>query len=308
MNSLTGNTNPSKQFDPKVYIGKEIGNITLMSVLGQGAMGAVFIGYQKSLKRKVAVKIYPKSLSESGKMRLRLRDEAETVAVLNHPNIVPVFDMGETEDLFYITMQLIEGEDLREIILRQQLHPVPSRRVIPLQTCLQIMIHTTDALTYAHGEGVIHRDIKPANIMVDNRNNRTYLADFGIASSVLTEETPSDVVLGTPLYISPEQVWGKCFDNRTDIYSAGIVLFELILGKLPLSTRSLEEIMKIKLYNPETLFTLSPSAASSLIDKDLEKIILNATEPDPENRYFSCSVFHKDLVAYYERVFPDHKR
>lgn len=308
MNNLTGNKNRLKQFDPSVHIGKEIGNITLMSVLGQGAMGAVFIGFQKSLKRKVAVKIYPKSLSESGTMRLRLRDEAETVAVLNHPNIVPVFDMGETEDLLYIIMQIIEGEDLRTFIQRHQLHPVQSRRVIPLQTCLQIMIQVLDALTYAHEEGVIHRDIKPANIMIDSRSNRTYLADFGIASSVLTEETPSDVILGTPLYISPEQVWGKCFDNRADIYSAGIVLFELILGKLPLSTRSLEEIMKIKLYNPETIFTCSPSAASSSIDKDLENIILQATAPDPENRYFNCRGFHKDLVAYYERTFPDHKK
>jgi serine/threonine-protein kinase len=205
-------------------------------------------------------------------------------------------------------MQLIDGEDLRTFIHRHQLHPVPSRRVIPLQTSLQIMIQVLDALAYAHEEGVIHRDIKPANIMIDNHSSRTYLADFGIASSVLTEKTPSDVILGTPLYISPEQAWGKSIDNRADIYSAGIVLFELLLGILPLSTRSLDEIIKIKLYNPEKLFTSSPSSASSSIDKDLENIILQATAAEIDDRYFNCTVFHKDLVSYYERAFPEHKK
>lgn len=205
-------------------------------------------------------------------------------------------------------MQLIEGEDLRTFIHRHQLHPVPSRRVIPLQICLQTMIQVLDALAYAHKEGVVHRDIKPANIMIDSHSNRIYLADFGIASSLLTEEISSDVILGTPLYISPEQAWGKSIDNRADIYSAGIVLFELILGKLPLSARSLDEIIKIKLYNPETLFTSTPSAASSSIDHDLENIILHATAAELDDRYFNCTAFHDDLVSYYERVFPDHKK
>ena len=307
MSNLQEIQRPSERFNPQIFIGKEIGNITLVSVLGQGAMGAVFVGYQKSLKRNVAVKVYPKALSESGTMRLRLRDEAETVAVLIHSNIVPVFDMGETDDLLFIIMQLIEGEDLRTYIQRLQLNPLPSRRAIPLQTCLQIMMQILDALAYAHEEGVIHRDIKPANIIIDNRNRRPYLADFGIASSTLSENTLSDVVLGTPLYISPEQMWGKLIDLRSDIYSAGIVLFELILGKLPLSKRSLDEIVKIKMYNPESLFTCTPSVASGSIDKDLENIILQATASDPNSRYCNCNLFRDDLVSYYERHFPDNK-
>lgn len=299
--------NPGSHFEPRDYIGKDIGNITIMSVLGRGAMGAVFVGFQKSLKRKVAVKIYPKATPESGKMRLRFRDEAETVAVLNHPNIVTVFDMGETEDLLYIIMQMIEGEDVRSFLHRQQLHPVPTKRIIPLQICLQIMIPVIDALAYAHEEGVIHRDIKPANILIESRSNRTYLADFGIARTALTEEGQSNIIMGTPLYISPEQVWGRCVDSRTDIYSAGIVLYELITGKLPIKKMSVDDILSVKMHAPDLLFICSPSEASASIDADLERIILRATAANQDERYVTCKGFHRDLVSYYERKFTDAK-
>lgn len=305
METSSQNSRPENQFDAESFIGKEIGNITLVSLLGRGAMGGVFIGYQKSIKRKVAVKIYPRKSPESGKMRFRFRDEAEIVAVLNHPNIVPVFDMGENDEVLYIIMQLIEGEDLRSFLRKHQLHPVPAKRIIPLQICLQIMIRILDALSYAHTEGVIHRDIKPANILFDERNNRPFLADFGIASGTLTHDAQPDTILGTPLYIAPEQVWGKEIDNRADLYSAGVVLFELIAGKLPMNKMSLEEVLKIKMYDPDSLFTCTPSAASKQIDQNLERIILNAIAPDPENRYFNCKKFHDELVTYSERVFPE---
>ena len=305
MPNVLENNSAHNLFDPNVFIGKEIGNITLISLLGRGAMGAVFIGYQKSLKRKVAVKIFPKLSPESMKMRLRFRDEAETVAVLNHPNIVPVFDMGANDELIYIIMQLIDGEDLRSLLKRHLLHPVASKRLLPLQSSLSIMIHILDALSYAHEEGVIHRDIKPANIIMDNRSNRPYLADFGIAQSTLSEKKQTNIILGTPLYISPEQVCGSDVNNRSDIYSSGVVLFELIAGKLPLSTKSLEEILKIKMYNPDSLFSCSPSAASPLIDNDLEAIIKKAIASNIEDRYLTSRKFHDDLVAYYKQVFPE---
>jgi serine/threonine-protein kinase len=296
---------PLSSFDPKLYLGKDIGNITIMSVLGRGAMGAVFIGFQKSLKRKVAVKIYPKSSPESSKMRLRFRDEAETVAVLNHPNIVPVFDMGETDELLYIIMQLIDGEDLRAFLHRQMLHPVVSKRTIPLQTCLQIMTHIIDALSYAHDENVIHRDIKPANILLDSRSRRPYLADFGIARSALSETGPSNIIMGTPLYISPEQVWGHNVDNRSDIYSTGIVLYELIVGKLPVKKMSVDIMLAIKMNEPERMFQCSPSEASPVIDSDLEDIILTAIKPEIDERYQSCKELYNDLVTYYNKHFAD---
>ncbi len=297
----------SIKFDPKIHIGREIGNITLMSLLGQGAMGAVYIGFQKSLKRKVAVKIFPKASPNNSTMRLRFRDEAETVAVLNHPNIISVFDMGESQEYLYIIMQYIDGEDLRSFIHRHLLHPVPSKRLLPMQFCLQLLIQLLDALAYAHEEGVIHRDIKPANIILENRNNRPYLADFGIARSALSEDSKSNIILGTPLYISPEQVWNSDVDRRSDIYSTGIVLFELITGKLPLSKSTLDEVLKIKMYEPENLFNRTPSETSPLIDTELERIILKSIAPIPDDRYPDCNAFRKDLSSYYERAFPDVK-
>ena len=287
-----------KQFDPAEYIGKVFGNITLLSMIGKGAMGAVFIGFQQSLKRKVAVKIFPKVFSESSTMRLRFRDEAETVAVLNHPNIIPVFDMGETDDLLFIIMQLVEGEDLRTFIHRHQLHPVPSRRGITVQNGLQIMIPILDALAFAHSEGVIHRDIKPANILIDSRQTRPFLADFGIASTQHSDNDTSDTILGTPLYIAPEQVWGHRVDARADIYSAGIVLFELIAGKLPLSKTSLNDVIRLKMYDPEQFFSCSPSDACDKIDSELEEIILKATAPERDKRYSNCVSFLDELKIY----------
>jgi len=287
-----------KQFEPAAFIGKEFGNITLMSMIGKGAMGAVFIGFQKSLKRKVAVKLFPKALPESATMKLRFRDEAETVAVLNHPNIVPVYDMGNTEDFLYIVMQLIEGEDLRTYIQRHQLHPVPSKRGVPLMAGLSLMLPLLDALRFAHEDGVIHRDIKPANIIIDTKQNRPFLADFGIASTQHSENDATDTILGTPLYIAPEQTWGHHIDQRADIYSTGLVLYELIAGKLPLSKRTLAEVIRLKMYSPELLFTCTPSAASPQIDKPLEEIILHAIEPEVGKRYQSCAPFLEELTAY----------
>jgi len=287
-----------KQFEPAAFIGKEFGNITLMSMIGKGAMGAVFIGFQKSLKRKVAVKLFPKALPESTTMKLRFRDEAETVAVLNHPNIIPVYDMGETEDLLYIIMQLIEGEDLRAFIHRHQLHPVPSKRVVPLKTGLTLMLPILDALRFAHNDGVIHRDIKPANVIIDTKQNRPFLADFGIASTQHSENDTTDTILGTPLYIAPEQAWGHHVDNRADIYSAGLVLYELAAGKLPLSKKTLAEVIRLKMYSPELLFSCSPSAANPQIDKTLEDIILRAIEPEVDKRYQNCTIFIDELTAY----------
>jgi serine/threonine protein kinase len=287
-----------KQFEPAGFIGKEFGNITLMNMIGKGAMGAVFIGFQKSLKRKVAVKLFPKALPESTTMKLRFRDEAETVAILNHPNIIPVYDMGDTEDFLYIVMQLIEGEDLRTYIQRHLLHPVPAKRGVPLITGLSLMLPILDALRFAHDEGVIHRDIKPANIIIDTKQNRPFLADFGIASTQHSENDATDTILGTPLYIAPEQTWGHHIDQRADIYSTGLVLYELIAGKLPLSKRTLAEVIRLKMYSPEMLFTCTPSAASPQIDKPLEDIILHAIEPEVGKRYQSCATFLEDLTEY----------
>ena len=241
-------------FDTKIYIGREINNITLMELLGRGAMGAVFVGFQKSLKRKVAVKLFPKQTEGAGNYRVHFREEAEIVSVLNHPNIVQIIDMGETSEFLYIVMQLVIGEDLRTMIHRHQLNPIPVRRQIDLQKVLEIMLPVLDALAYAHEEGVVHQDIKPGNILIEERTGRAFLADFGIARSAMNEDSEdASVIMGTPLYIAPEQICDETADPRSDIYAAGTVLFEAIAGKLPFQKTTIEALLSLKMNNPETL-------------------------------------------------------
>lgn len=300
---MAGIVEHSPKFDAKVFIGREINSITLMELIGRGAMGAVFVGYQKSLKRKVAMKIFPKRTEEGGNYRIMFREEAETVAVLNHPNIVTVFDMGETDEFLFITMQLITGEDLRTMIRRHQLHPVPARRLIDLHTVLQLIVPVIDALAFAHEEGVIHQDIKPGNILIEERSMRPYLADFGIARSEMNEKFDSNMIMGTPLYIAPELIREEEVDPRSDIYSAGIVLYEAIAGKLPFKSKTVEELLSLKMKNPEALFTASPSEFCGAIDRELESIILKAISVNKEERYKTCRAFHTQLIHYQKQRF-----
>ena len=285
-------------FDPRAYIGQEIGNITLVEFIGKGSMGAVYVGYQRTLKRKVAIKIFPKFVNVQQNISLQFREEAEIVAGLNHPNIVTVFDMGDTPDLLFISMQLITGEDLRTIIRKHALHPVPARRSIGIEKVLSFLLPVLDALSYAHDEGVVHQDIKPGNILIEERAQRPYLADFGIARSAINTEEEASMIAGTPLYIAPEQISETTPDHRADIYSAGTVLFEAIAGKLPFQKTSVEALLHIKVNTPDNLYSLTPSQASPLIDTALETIILKAIAPKREDRYQSCREFYDDLVTY----------
>ncbi len=293
-----------RQFDLKRYVGKEINNIILMEPIGQGAMGAVFVGYQKSLKRKVAVKLFPRQIEGAADYSVNFRDEAEIVAGLNHPNIVQIFDMGETSEYLYIIMQLVVGEDLRIMIQRHQLNPIPVRRRIDLNKVLGIMLPVLDALSYAHEEGVIHQDIKPANILIEEKSGRPFLADFGIARSALNEDRDgASVIMGTPLYIAPEQICEEKTDQRADIYSAGTVLFEAIAGKLPFKTTTVEALLNLKMNNPEALYSMTPSQCCPDIDSELEKIILKAIDPNKERRYQTCRSFYLNLSLYMKNRF-----
>jgi eukaryotic-like serine/threonine-protein kinase len=294
----------SHAVDPRTFIGKEINNIILMELIGKGAMGAVFVGYQKSLKRKVAVKVFPKTpAGQQGTFTIHFQDEAEIVAVLNHPNIVTVFDMGETDELLFIAMQLVIGEDLRSMIQRHQLNPIPSRRLIDLQQVFSIMLPILNALSYAHEEGVIHQDIKPGNILIEEKTKRPFLADFGIARSALNEECGSNMIMGTPLYIAPEQINEEPLDPRSDIYSAGVVLYEAIAGKLPFKKTSVEELLSIKMNDPDALFTTPPSQFCPAIDAELEKIILKAIAHNKDDRYQTCYSFYQHLKLYNKKRF-----
>ncbi|MDA8415199.1 MAG: serine/threonine-protein kinase [Desulfobacteraceae bacterium] len=284
--------------DLSQYIGASIGTVTLVKLLGHGTMGAVFIGYQASLKRQVAVKILPKSLAGSTRAQQMFRDEAETVGILTHPNIVPVYEMGETGDFFFQVMQLVAGQDLRTIIVKARKHPVPTKRILPVPETIQYIGQILDALGYAHEEGVFHQDIKPANILIDDRFKRPLVADFGISRTVWAEYNSTHMVVGTPTYMSPEQAAGAEVDGRTDIYSVGVMLMEMTAGYLPTHKEPPGDMIKRKRAEPGSFFTARPSEINPSINRELEAIILKAIAADPQNRFGDCPQFKARLDAY----------
>ncbi|MCE1227065.1 MAG: serine/threonine protein kinase [Geobacteraceae bacterium] len=280
------------------YVGTNIGTVTLVKLLGQGSMGAVFVGYQTTLKRQVAVKILPKALANSPKAQKMFRDEAETIGILNHPNIVPVYEMGETDDFFFQIMQLIAGHDLRTLIVRARKHPVPTKRILPFSETIHYICQVLDALDYAHDEGVVHQDIKPANILIDDRFKRPIVADFGIARTVWAEYSASSSLFGTPLYISPEQAARSETDGRTDMYSVGVILMEMVAGLLPVRSEPPADMIQRKKTDPDSFFTARPSEVNPGIDRELESIICTATASLPANRFADCLEFKVELETY----------
>ena len=284
--------------DLSKYIGANIGTVTLVKLLGQGGMGAVFIGYQATLKRQVAVKILPKSIASTARAQQMFRDEAETIGILSHPNIVPVYEMGETGDFFFQVMQLVVGHDLKTIIAKVRKHPVPTKRILPMPETFRYICQILDALGYAHEEGVFHLDIKPANILIDDRFRRALVADFGIARTVWAEYSSKPVLFGTPVYMSPEQAACAAVDGRTDIYSVGVMLFEMTAGLLPTHKESVAELVKRKKTTPDTFFTARPSEINASVTSELESIIIKAIAVNPNDRFADCMEFKTVLETY----------
>jgi len=284
--------------DADKLIGREFAGVTLLSVHGRGHSGVVFVGFQKSLKRKIAVKLVPvDKLSAQSFL-----DEAEVIAVLNHPNIVTVFDVGEDAEYLFITMQLIDGSSLQSMIERGAKSPIPSKRSIPVTDVLRIMVKVLDALEYAHKQGVVHQDVKPGNILIESHSGRPFLVDFGIARTELTEDE-SKYVHGTPLYMAPEQAKGDVTDGRADIYAVGATMWEALAGKLPAPILPAVKLVAMKARSPEKFFRSLPSDDNPRIDAELEQIILKATAADKGFRYKDCRHFREAIERYAERKF-----
>ncbi len=284
--------------DWNLFIGRDLGTVTLIRELGRGVMGVVFIAYQKTLKRQVAVKVLVKKKATNDLARDLFRDEGEIVAILSHPNIIPIFEMGETDDCYFQVMQLVDGIDLRTMLRRQVNHPLPDKRLLPHSDAIGMCIQIADALGYAHEEGIVHQDVKPANILVENRLKRPLVADFGIARAFAGEYKSGGLIVGSPLYMAPEQATGKVTDGRADIYSLGVILFELVVGQLPIRLEEhSEQILERKKRMPETFFIAKPSDIVPTIDKNLEKIILKATASLASQRYLCCAEMIDDLKA-----------
>jgi len=279
-------------------VGSALGTCRIVKELGRGSMGIVFLGYQTTLKRPVAVKVLPKALVVDPVAGARFRQEAETAAILTHPHIIPIYEVGETEELYFMVMQLVKGMALSQVLERVRKHPVPSRRLLPLGEGIRILLQVLDGLSYAHEEEVVHRDIKPANILLEAKTRRVLLSDFGIAKELRGEDLDQGRALGTPLYMAPEQAMSKEVDGRADIYAVGVILFEMAVGTLPIYPEPVEKLRQRKVSEPLGMFSKRPSQCHPRVDGELEGIILKAMSLKPEDRFPNCEEFARALSEY----------
>ncbi len=272
------------------------GRYDLREELGRGAMGVVFHGFDPVIGRDVAVKTLRLSEAGTGLSREeligRFQTEARAAGLLTHPNIVVVFDAGEEEGLFYITMEFVEGRSLQSLIDANQSFPV--------SRVLKLMEQVCSALDFAHQHNVVHRDVKPANIML-TPEDIVKITDFGTAKILQFGTAQTAHVMGTPSYMSPEQVKGKPVDGRSDIFSLGVILYELMTGEKPFPGQNITTVI-YKIINEEPV---SPRSLDSSIHPGLSAVITRALAKDPANRYQSCHELLSALKNYHEMNSPD---
>jgi len=250
--------------------------------LGSGGMADVWLAEDQELGRRVAVKILHERYANDEQFVERFRREATHAAGLSHPNIVSIYDRGVSDGSYYIVMEYIEGRTLKELVVTRGPCPVP----VAISYTRQILA----ALRYAHKNGIIHRDIKPHNVLVD-REGQIKVADFGIARAGASEMTEAGSIVGTAQYLSPEQARGAPVDESSDLYSTGIVLYELLTGTVPFTGETPVEIaMKHLSQTPE-----APSARRPEIPRDLDLVVLRALAKEPSDRYRSAAELDRDL-------------
>jgi serine/threonine-protein kinase len=264
-----------------------LGKYEIKRALGRGAMGTVYEGWDPIIARRVAIKTVPlpdASDTEADEALARFRREAQAAGRLNHPNIVGVFDYGETNDLAYIVMEFVDGSPLKSVLDRQE------RFVLPAM--IRIMEDLLAGLQFSHERGVVHRDIKPANIMLTSAG-QAKIADFGIARIESSSMTLDGTVLGTPAYMSPEQFMGQVVDARTDVYSSGVLLYQLLTGERPFEGASMSAIMHKALnFEPP-----EPSRLSVTAPPSFDAVVRRAMAKRPEDRYPSALAFTEAIRA-----------
>jgi eukaryotic-like serine/threonine-protein kinase len=297
--------NSIASFDASQLIGMSVGGATLLHELGRGNMGLIFTAYQQSLKRQIAVKVLPKCMYTEESVCL-FTQEAEAAAGLSHPNIMPIYEVGETEGFRYFTMQLIDGLSLAALLRKLAKNVVPSRRILPIRTSLSIIKQVLEALSYAHKHGVIHRDIKPENILILAESHIPVIADFGISRIISSQADALQIPRGSPLYMAPEQILSNDADARADIYAVGVLLFRLLVKELPIkSYSSPEDLLKAKLTR-EGIFVNAPSQADPRLNPEMDVIIDAATAHDPMKRYSSCKDFLTALTGFERKFLRSH--
>jgi eukaryotic-like serine/threonine-protein kinase len=265
------------------------GRYRILRRLGSGGMATVYLAEDEELGRRVAIKILSERYANDEAFIERFRREAKSAAGLSHPNVVSIYDRGEAEGTYYIAMEVIEGRSLKEIIL--------TRGALPVDVAIAFAKQLLEALRYAHRHGIIHRDIKPHNVLVSSEERvkghepRLKVTDFGIARHGASQMTEAGSIMGTAQYLSPEQARGAPVTAASDLYSAGVVLYEMLTGKVPFTGDSAIEIaMKHVNELPKPPSQLRPE-----VTPELDKIVLRALAKEPEDRYQTAEGFIEDL-------------
>jgi len=269
--------------------GKQLGPYQIVAPLGEGGMAAVFRAYQPGMERYVALKVLPRHFADDPEFSARFQREARILAQLQHPHILPVFDYGQVEGYSFIVMPFVPSGTLAESL---------QSRPLSLLRIRQVISQVGDALSYAHGRGLVHRDVKPSNVLIDESGN-CLLTDFGLARMVEASVnlTAIGTIMGTPAYMSPEQGSGSKIDSRSDIYSLGIILYEMATGRVPYRAETPVAVVFMHTSAPLPL----PRSVNPDLPEAVERVILKALARNPDDRYQTA----EDLVAALKRAIPE---
>src|SRR5919197_188594 len=263
------------------------GRYRILRKLGSGGMADVYLAEDQELGRQVAIKILNDRHAADDSFIERFRREAKNAAGLSHPNIVSIYDRGEAEGTYYIAMEFLDGRSLKELIV--------GRGPAPIKTAIDYARQILAAVGFAHRHGIVHRDIKPQNVLVGGEG-RLKVTDFGIARSGASQMTEVGSIIGTAQYLSPEQARGSPVDQTSDLYSVGVVLYELLTGQVPFTGDTpLEIAMKHLSEVPRP-----PSELRHEVPHDLDLVVLRALAKDPAERYQSADEMDRDLARVAE--------
>src|SRR2546422_3596248 len=259
------------------------GRYRILRKLGTGGMANVYLAEDEVLGRRVAIKILNDRHAGDDQFVERFRREAKNAASLSHPNIVSIYDRGEAEGTYYIAMEYLDGRSLKELIV--------ARGPAPIHLAVDYARQILAAIRFAHRHGIVHRDIKPHNVLV-GPEGRLKVTDFGIARSGASQMTEVGSIIGTAQYLSPEQAQGSPVDQTSDLYSVGVVLYELLTGEVPFTGDTpLEIAMKHLSEVPKPPSELRPD-----VPADLDLVVLRALAKDPEDRYQTAEEMNADLA------------
>ncbi|MEM7031599.1 MAG: serine/threonine-protein kinase [Chloroflexota bacterium] len=271
--------------------GRVLGQYKLIEIIGVGGMATVYKAYQPGLEREVAIKVMADKMAQDTLLRERFSQEARAVAQLSHPNILPIYDVGEVDEVSFFVMKHVSGHTLSKLLGRPLALPLIAHFVDQLAS----------ALDHAHTVGILHRDIKPSNILVEG--DWLLLGDFGLAKHIFghTELTTSGMIIGTPTYLSPEQAESSEVDHRADIYSLGVLLYEMLTGQVPFAGDTPMAVMFKHLYEP-----LPPiRQLATNLPEEINEIIAKALAKNPADRYESAGILARDLRAQIQRILSD---